>query len=88
MYATGSITFVSHRTVSFFPLCSFFPSLRPGLCVGAYEWGASLRDVTRGTGSHGGRLGGGREGGPERGGVGGVGGWVDGETLGGVQGDT
>lgn len=56
--------------------------------MGAYEWGASLRDVTRGTGSHGGRLGGGSEGGPKRGGVGGVGGWADGETLGDVQGGT
>lgn len=38
---------------------SFFLLLRPGLslslsrCVGAYEWGASLRDVTCGAGSRG-----------------------------------
>lgn len=51
--------------VSFFPFRPFFfPSFLPffffsavaaacGLCVGAYEWGASLRDVTRGVGTSG-----------------------------------
>lgn len=88
MYATGSITFVSHRTVSFFPLCSFFR--RCGLdsawepMNGARPCVTSLAALVHMEGGSGG----GREGGPERGGVGGVGGWVDGETLGGVQGGT
>jgi len=49
--------------------------------VGAYEWGASLRDVTRRAGSR-------REcrGWLERGDVGGVGGRADGETLGDLRG--
>lgn len=51
--------------------------------MGAYEWGASLRDVTRRAGLHGGS---GCRGWLERGDAGGVGGWVVGETLGGVRG--
>lgn len=72
-------------TISFFPFCPVLFSVlpRPGRCVGAYEWGASLPDVTRRAGSHGGS---GCRGWLERGDVGGVGGRVDGETLGGVRG--
>jgi len=68
--AAAAAAVVAAVAVSFFPFRSFFPSLRPGLCVGAYEWGASLRDVTRGAGSRG------ESGcrGLERGGVAGVGG--------------
>lgn len=58
---------------SFFPFVPFFfPFSQSGRCVGAYEWGASLRDVTRRVGSR-------REcrGWLERGDVGGVGGRWD-----------